>query len=178
MHGYAQLASDFLIPFTTIADDSRFIIAPEGLSRFYSKGFGGKPAASWMTSELREVEIQDYIVYLDTLYDTLRLGEGFYKIVLLGFSQGVSTATRWLHYTSHRVDELIIYAGEVAAELRNPVSPKLTNTTITYVTGDNDRLISAEKLAEVRVFMKSLNAREIVFSGGHEVKPEVLSLLI
>lgn len=174
LHGYAQLASDFLLPFTILDKESRYIVAPEGLNKFYAKGFGGKPAATWMTSEMRESEIKDYVLYLNTLYENLKLGEGNKKVVLLGFSQGVATATRWLHQTPYRVDELIIYAGEIAAELRNPVSHKLKSLPITYVTGDKDPLIDATRLAEVRALMKSLNAREIVFSGGHEVKEAVL----
>jgi predicted esterase len=175
LHGYAQLASDFLLPFTILNTETRFIIAPEGLNKFYAKGFGGKPAATWMTSEMRESEIEDYIMYLDTLYEKLQLRDSNCKIVLLGFSQGVATATRWLHHTTCRVDEFIIYAGEIAAELRNPISPKLAGLPITYITGDKDRLITVDKLAEVKLLMKSLNAREIVFSGGHEVIPDVLA---
>lgn len=178
LHGYAQLASDFLIPFAALNDGSRYIIAPEGLNKFYAKGFGGKPAATWMTSEMREQEIGDYISYLDVLYQTLRLETGSHKIILLGFSQGVATATRWLHHTSNRIDELVIYAGEVAAELRNPLAPKLLSVPITYIAGTNDRLISPEKLADVRQFMQQLKAREILFDGGHEVKVEVLKRLV
>lgn len=178
LHGYAQLASDFIVPFSVLNNKSRYIVAPEGLNKFYAKGFGGKPAATWMTSEMRESEIEDYLLYLNTLYETLKLGEGDKKIVLLGFSQGVATATRWLHHTHHRVDELVIYAGEIAAELRNPISPKLTTLPITYITGDHDKLIDPIKLEEVKLFMKSLHAREIIFPGGHEVRPEVLAQLI
>jgi predicted esterase len=178
LHGYAQLASDFIAPFSILNDGSRYIIAPEGLNKFYAKGFGGKPAATWMTSEMRESEIEDYLLYLNTLYETLKLGEGAHKIVLLGFSQGVATASRWLHHTNYRIDAFIIYAGEIAAELKDPVSAKLTSLPITYVTGDADRLIDPIKRTEVNLFMKSLHAREMVFSGGHEIKPEVLKLLV
>ncbi len=174
LHGYAQLAADFIKPFEAIATSEKFIIAPEGLNRFYAKGFGGKPAASWMTSESREEEIKDYINYLNTLCETLGLQTHKAKIVLLGFSQGVATATRWLHNTSVPISKLIIYAGEVASELQNPVSPALLNRPIIYVTGSNDKLISPEKLASVKSFMKILNATIIEFEGGHEVKAEVL----
>lgn len=178
LHGYAQLASDFIQPFSTINDGSRFIVAPEGLNKFYAKGFGGKPAASWMTSEMREYEIRDYIHYLDTLYRELPVHVDSCDIILLGFSQGVATATRWFHHTTNRVDRLVLFAGEVAAELREPLSPKLTTVPITYVTGDNDRLISPEKLTEVKLFMRSLNAQIIEFSGGHELHPDALKKLI
>ena len=178
LHGYAQLAADFLQPFSAITTNQRYIVAPEGLNKFYAKGFGGKPAASWMTSEMREQEIRDYVCYLDELYLALAIPSSVQKVVLLGFSQGVATATRWLHHTTHRVDELVLYAGEMAAELRHPVSSKLTSLPITYITGNNDRLISADKLQEVRMLMQSIHAREIIFSGGHEVLPDVLVNLV
>jgi predicted esterase len=178
LHGYAQMASDFIKPFEAIASAERFIVAPEGLNRFYAKGFGGKPAATWMTSESREEEIGDYINYLNTLCEALNIRNDNAKIVLLGFSQGVATATRWLHQTNLVIDKLIIYSGEVASELQNPVSSKLLNTPITYTTGTNDKLISAEKFDAVKLFMKSLNATMIEFDGGHEVKEEVLLRLV
>jgi predicted esterase len=178
LHGYAQLASDFIKPFDAIASAGRFIVAPEGLNRFYAKGFGGKPAATWMTSESREEEIGDYINYLNTLCEALNIRNHHAKIVLLGFSQGVATATRWLHQTNIVIDRLVIYSGEVAAELQDPVSPKLLDSSIVYITGTNDKLISAEKLDVVKLFMKSLNATMIEFEGGHEVKEDVLLRLV
>ena len=73
LHGYAQLASDFIQDFEGLDNGTRFIVAPEGLNKFYARGFGGKPAASWMTSEDRENEIIDYINYLNTKRQALKL---------------------------------------------------------------------------------------------------------
>jgi predicted esterase len=178
LHGYAQLAADFLAPFDCINAPHRFIVAPEGLNKFYARGFGGKPAATWMTSEDRRNEIADYLQYLDTLYESLGFRATSGKFFLLGFSQGVVTATRWLQHTSFRVDELIIYAGEIASELQDPLSPKLSSLPITYITGTKDKLISPEKQATVFSMMEKLNAKVIRFDGGHEVKEEVLKLLV
>jgi predicted esterase len=177
LHGYAQLASDFIKPFESIASESRFIIAPEGLNKFYAKGFGGKPAATWMTSEMREEEIADYVNYLNVLCKTLEVKNHSAKFVLLGFSQGVATASRWMHQTTAPIDRFIIYSGEIALELQTPVSPALLNTPLVYVTGTNDRLISAEKLVSVKTLMAQLNATLIEFDGGHEIFPDVLQTL-
>jgi predicted esterase len=178
LHGYAQLASDFIKPFSAIAAPGRFIVAPEGLNRFYARGLGGKPAATWMTSESREEEIHDYINYLNNLCSKLELEKHNAKIRLLGFSQGVATASRWLTQTTLPIAEFIIYSGEIAAELQQPVSEKLVSTGLTYITGTKDKLISAEKLDSVKQFMASLNAKLIEFDGGHELVEEVLMLLI
>jgi predicted esterase len=178
LHGYAQLASDFIKPFETIASEARFIIAPEGLNKFYAKGFGGKPAATWMTSEMREEEISDYINYLNVLCESVGVQNHPAKIVLLGFSQGVATASRWMHQTTIPISRFIIYSGEIALELQSPISPALLNTPLVYVTGTNDRLISAEKLASVKEFMAHLNATLIEFDGGHEIKEDIIATLI
>ncbi len=178
LHGYAQLAADFIKTFEAIATPERFIVAPEALSRFYAKGFGGKPAATWMTSESREEEIKDYVNYLNALCETQGYQNHGAKIVLLGFSQGVATATRWLHQTSVPISKLIICSGEVASELQNPVSPKLLNTPVVYITGTKDKLISSEKLITVKAFMKTLNATMVEFDGAHEVNADVLLSLV
>ena len=57
--------------FKILNTDKNTIIAPEGLSRFYKNGFYGEVVSSWMTKEDRLNEINDYILYLDTLIEEL-----------------------------------------------------------------------------------------------------------
>lgn len=179
IHGYAQLARTFLSHFTFLEQDSRFVVAPEGLNRFYARGFGSNPGnrlaqpavvATWMTSEDRESEIADYTAYLEQLMQTLVPKNYAGKIILLGFSQGVATATRWLHSTNLKVHHLIIYAGEIALELRDPLSEKLLTVPATYITGTRDPLLKPEQKSTVMELMQQLHARVIEFEGGHEIK--------
>lgn len=177
LHGYAQLAQMFIEDFKVVEASHRLIIAPEGLNHFYAKGFGGKPAASWMTSEMREHEIKDYIAYLNGVCNTF-VPPGA-KLVLLGFSQGVATASRWLNQSIVPVDSFVVYSGELAAELVSPtIAHKIINTPLVYVTGNKDPLISPEKHDAVKTLMSGLGAHSIVFDGGHEVKQEVLVQLL
>lgn len=173
LHGYAHQVEEFIDQFDNLNDGSRFIVAPEGLNRFYSRGLGGKPVATWMTSKDRENEITDYINYLDALYESLQIPEQT-NIILLGFSQGVATASRFLHHSHRRFNHFVLYAGEIAFELVNPISPRIANIPLTYVTGNQDPLITPEKHAEVLQLMEQLHAQTIRFEGGHVVLPEVL----
>ena len=66
-HGYGQLAEHFIKKFDVIAADDLFVIAPEGLSRFYWGGLTGDVVASWMTKGGRLDEIKDYCNFLDQL---------------------------------------------------------------------------------------------------------------
>lgn len=173
LHGYAQLAEPFLKQFESLANEYRFFVAPEGLNRFYAKGFGGQPAATWMTSEDREAEIADYLNYLESLYKQLDIPSGC-KVKLLGFSQGVATASRFLHHTNQPIHEFLICSGEIAQELTNPILPKWLNTKTTYFTGNRDPFITPEKQVAVFELMKNLNAKVVLFDGAHEVKPNLL----
>lgn len=178
LHGYAQLAHDFLLAFKPIQNKHRVLIAPEGLNKFYAKGLGGKPAATWMTSEMRSAEIKDYIAYIDQVYEDARINRSNAKIVLLGFSQGVATASRWLYATAKRVDCFVMYAGEIGAELKDTdfFSQKAVN--LFYITGNADKLISPDRLDEVKQWMQQMGAKEITFNGGHEVHEDALNQLI
>ena len=75
-HGHGQLAGRFLSRFLPLESQQRLFIAPEALSRYYLSPPKAGPhppgtpvGASWMTSEDRESEIDDYVSYLDLLHD-------------------------------------------------------------------------------------------------------------
>jgi predicted esterase len=172
LHGYAQLGSDFIKQFEMLVNDERFIIAPEGLNKFYTRGFGGNPAASWMTSEDRLHEIADYMEYLQQLYESLQINAERVKVILLGFSQGVATASRWLAASKIMFNHFVVCSGEIAAEMQHPIHPALTKTPVTYITGNADKLISSEKLQAYVQLMQSIKARMITFEGGHIIDPQ------
>src|SRR5438034_9250029 len=106
-HGYWQLASRFLEKLRVLDDGTRFIVAPEGLSRFYliESPTERRVGASWMTREDRLHEIDDYVRYLDALYRTVASGQA--TVTVLGFSQGTATACRWTALGTSRIDRLI-----------------------------------------------------------------------
>jgi hypothetical protein len=72
LHGYGQLAVNFIGYLATLDNGSRLIVAPEALSRFYLDQGKGPPGASWMTKEDREHEIADYVRSLDQLSGAIR----------------------------------------------------------------------------------------------------------
>ena len=99
-HGYGQLAARFLEKLRVLDDGRRYLVAPEGLSRFY---LSESPAerrvgASWMTREDRLAEIDDYVPYLDAVSaDVFRsLDRARVTVHALGYSQGAATASRWV----------------------------------------------------------------------------------
>ncbi|MBS1625158.1 MAG: dienelactone hydrolase family protein [Bacteroidetes bacterium] len=173
IHGWAQLAEAFISGFTALDDGTRYIVAPEALNRFYLRA--GKPevGATWMTREDREAEMRDYINYLDMLYDELKLSSYPAKIVVLGFSQGVATLSRWVYRNERRIDALIFYAGEIANELQNEESVAAFQQQEKYfICGTEDPFINELNLPKVTSLLKDFTV--VMFEGGHEMKADTL----
>src|SRR5207249_11468139 len=110
-HGYGQLAGRFIRYFAALDDGTRLIVAPEALARFYLGEVTGPSAnrkigASWMTREDRLTEIDDYVRYLDALFQEVlrRLEPRAPRVTALGFSQGAATVSRWATLGKSRVD--------------------------------------------------------------------------
>lgn len=182
LHGHAQLSAYFIRHFAALDDGTRLIVAPEGLNRFYLeqthwKGAGqARVGATWMTREDREHEIVDYVSYLDALHDSVfaRLARAAMRVTVLGFSQGVSTACRWLCRGHARADTLVLWAGPVPPELDAAAIGRVRAALICH--GARDEFYTTEtfagdvqRLRDARVSVVPLE-----FAGGHEWSEDVV----
>jgi len=178
LHGYGQLAARFLRTFAPLDDGARCIVAPEGLSRFYAEsGRNDKIGASWMTREDRLAEIDDYVRYLDALYDEVMRGAVGGPVTVLGFSQGTATAARWLAQGNVRVGRLILWGGEVPPDLDLAAArQRWEKTDVTLVVGSEDQYITPKVLSrdEQRLREHGVSFRVERFNGGHEIVRDVL----
>jgi len=179
LHGYGQLASDFINDFESLADESTLIVAPEAFNKFYLRNFTGKIGAAWMTKEDRENEIIDYVNYLDSVYADVLSGipRKRIKISVLGFSQGTATACRWLTRGDARADRLILWGGGIAPDIDLLKCGDLLNSlNLTIVIGKNDKVVSEEQLKiELRKLEENLiNFSFERFDGGHELNVDQL----
>jgi len=183
LHGYGQLAEEFIGYFKTLNNESTLVVAPEALNRFYLKGFGGKIGATWMTKEDRENEIKDYVNYLDSVYDdVIKLGLlSKARITVLGFSQGTAAACRWILKDNSKIDRLILWGGGIPQDVDLLSVKKFFNSIdLTIVLGDKDEFISEEQLMKEikRLNEIKLNHKIYRFNGKHEIKAGVLRQLI
>lgn len=181
-HGYGQLAGRFLTHFEPIADASRLIVAPEGLSRFYlDSGMHERVGATWMTREDRLAEIEDYVRYLDALHAALfrQVDRGAVQLVVLGFSQGVATAARWVARGS-RVERLVAWGGVLPPELDfAALTAVFARTRLTIVYGTADDYITPKIVAQEEGKLRAANIPFDVrtFEGGHDVPAAALRAL-
>jgi predicted esterase len=183
LHGYGQLAADFVQPFSAIVDPDRCVVAPEGLSRFYVDGLEShkKVGASWMTREDRDHEIADYLAYLDEVVRSLRSSSTSPSLRVLGFSQGAATASRWALLGEPTVDRLVLWGGAPAHDLDLAShADALRAMDLTLVVGTNDPYVTDERQAEVREWLDRHNIPVSVhtFEGGHRIDTNALQQFV
>ncbi len=188
-HGYGQLAARFARQFGVLDDGSRLIVAPEALSRFYLDPIpqrrndpSPRIGATWMTREDRDAEIADYVTYLERVATEVRqhLTGAAPRLVVLGFSQGVATVTRWLAASEMRADQLVLWAGGIPPELDLAAwASRLHGAAITLVAGDTDEMATP---AAVTSEAERLSSAGVAFTlqrydGGHAIDDAALQEL-
>jgi len=178
VHGYAQLARDFISVFKPLANSRTVIVAPEGLSRFYAKGFYGNVAACWMTREDRANEIKDYVNYIDKLQKQLTGQYPGIKINLLGFSQGVATISRYVAIAKPRFNQLWLCAGELPADIDwDAFKQIMGDKEINFMVGDNDPFVTEKGIKQIedKLSVHDLAYQTYQFKGVHEVSVDLLA---
>lgn len=178
-HGLGQLAERFIQRFEGLEQPTHFVVAPEGLSRYYVDAAAKRVGASWMTREDRLAEIEDQRTYLNTLYDHLRKQlPPDCQFIGLGFSQGVATLCRWLAQDHLDFDHTIIWAGTPPEDTPFWQAPSFQKR-LWVVYGEQDPIVTPEKVNEKAEWLKSkgVEVNKVRFEGRHELSSSKLELL-
>ncbi|TAE21671.1 MAG: phospholipase [Candidatus Kapaibacterium sp.] len=187
VHGYGQLAEYFIRHFRPLDDGSRVIVAPEALSRFYVKEWT-RVGASWITKEERESEIAEYVQYLSdvkaAIWEELQQKGGnpaTVRLVGCGFSQGVTTLTRWLIHEKISAERLVCWGGDIPRECNLPAHfDALNRMKPLFVIGKEDEFITPTVLETMLTHYRSLGLdfEFIPFDGGHVMDAELLHRIV
>lgn len=151
MHGSHMVCEQMISKFKDFDPEEHFIVAPEGLSRFYHRGFSGEVVATWMTSRDRLHEIEDFSNYLTALYHAFPFPKNQnVKTILLGFSQGGTSAFRWLHARNISLDCVIAYACWIPEDIDLRASASdLNKIKLIYTYGDQDEFINESRIEQL-----------------------------
>lgn len=188
LHGYGQLAQYFIKKFKLLAHKDICVIAPEGLSRFYLEdiptrvaGGTNRVGATWMTKENREMDIENYINYLQAIYDIELKNIDHTNVTLLGFSQGAATVTRWAISNKPQFQRFILWAGIFPPDMDFETGKNiLGNKELVTVYGTGDPFITPARKEEMSMLCERLEVtpKQILFEGGHDINDEALQQLI
>ncbi len=131
-----------------------------------------------MTREDRLVEIDDYVAYLDRLAEEiLPEGPAGPDVTVLGFSQGVHTAARWLVYGAVRPRRLVVWGDYLPPDLdMDRAARALEGVELVMVRGSDDPALRDDLEAEERRRLgdAGIDAVEVAYSGGHDIHAATL----
>lgn len=175
-HGIAYLSRYFIKYFKVLDPHKNFIIAPQAPAKYYQTKAFKYVGASWLTRENKEIEVENVLNYLDAIYEKEGLKNR--KVILLGYSQGVSIVMRWLQKREIKCEQLIIHSGSIPDEFSCDDFKDKIKGKIHLVYGNADQYINNEKLKTQLGMARTLFPHHLKiheFEGKHEVSLNTLT---
>lgn len=126
------------------------------------------------------MDIENYVAYLNAVYDR-ELGNSEIPVTILGFSQGVATATRWVMDNKIKFKRLILWAGILPPDMDFQTGKEiLAGKDVLLVYGKQDPFLNDERFAEMKMLSEKLQIEPhvIEFDGGHQLDEQILVGLI
>ncbi|WP_317616556.1 alpha/beta hydrolase [Pseudozobellia thermophila] len=181
-HGMGHLSRYFIKHFDQLPPEENYIIAPQAPSKYYLNDQFRHVGASWLTKEETARETENVIAYIESIMLRENLPEHL-NVIVLGFSQGVSIATRWVAQKRVKCQQLVLYAGGIPKELKPDDFDffEETKTKVTLLVGENDEYIDAHRLkteVERAGELFGNEVKKVIFEGRHELKKELINSLI
>lgn len=177
-HGLGFLSRYFIKYFETLDPEENYIIAPQASAKQYLHGKFTHVGASWLTKENTQMEILNVFNNLNAIVEAERIPSNI-NLIVLGFSQGVSVASRWVAQYGIACDQLVLYAGKVPREFQSEDFKHVNRVRV--LIGDKDEYITDEILSNEKAFLEELFQDKVdfnVFEGTHEIQPQLLVNLI
>ncbi|MEC3964739.1 esterase [Flagellimonas halotolerans] len=181
-HGIGYLSRYFVKYFNVLNTEENYIIVPQAPSKYYLKNEYKYVGASWLTRENTSMEVKNVLNYIDAVLEAENIPEDV-NLILFGFSQGVSIASRWLASKKANCKLVVLYAGGIPNELTTEDFEFMdySSTEIKIIYGNQDEFLTPDRLKGERIKIDKLfqsNAETTIFEGGHEIKPSIIKDLI
>jgi len=178
-HGMGYLSRYFINYFKGLDPRTNYIIAPQAPSKYYQqpKMYVG---ANWLTKNNTSMGMENVVHYFDAIFETEILPASSHLIVL-GYSQGVSVAMRYLAKRKIQFKQLIIHSGGIPKELNAMDFTYLsTKASVQLIYGTKDEYLNEERIREeseraTAIFGERLNI--IPFEGPHELHVPLIERL-
>ena len=120
------------------------------------------------------------MVHADKIYQS-EIDKSVHNLIILGYSQGVSIAARWVASRKIKCNHLILHSGGIPTELKPEDFSFLTpQTQVTYLYGDKDQYITEARKTEETIKGTNLFGENLdihVFDGAHEVNTDFIMKL-
>ena len=171
----------FLKYFDDLDSEENYVIAPQAQSKYYIGSQYKHVGASWLTKENTVKEIENVMRYFDAVLEAEKIPENL-NFIVLGYSQGVSVAARYVARRKLFCNKLVFLSGRIPHELTSTDFQFLTSATkVLFIYGDQDEYLNDELITKEKKHLYNLfgdSASVTTFRGKHEVEKEVINSLI
>lgn len=176
-HGMGYLSRYFLRYFKQLQPEENYIIAPQAPSKFYIQP-KMHVGANWLTRDNTAAGMENITNYFDAVLKAEKIPQ-IMNFIVLGYSQGVSVAMRYLAKRQLQCNQLVLHSGGIPKELIAKDFDYLSERTkVKLIYGTKD-----EYLDEARIKEESARAIElfgdrleiIPFEGKHIVNVALIN---
>lgn len=160
-HGLGYLATFFKRYFTVLNKETCAVIVLQAPSKFYLDTNFKNVGACWLTRVDTAQEMHNNVRYIDAVLKQEAI-YGDARLVFMGYSQGVSIATRFLAHYNHTVKALIMHSGSIPVEFNEQTSThfkKLCRRFI-HIVGLQDEYLNEEVVATEKKKLEMLFGTE------------------
>lgn len=179
-HGLGYLSRYFIRYFNNLDSKTNYIIAPQAPSKYYQDSKFKHVGSCWLTRESTQLETDNVLTYIQSIWEAERQSDTNCRLFILGYSQGVSIATRWVSKYKIDCQHLILHSGGIPKELKKSDFNHLKeDCKILYLYGNKDPYITEARKTEEQIKGDKLfNHLEVkVFDGKHEVYSPIFPIL-
>ncbi|WP_142785811.1 alpha/beta hydrolase [Changchengzhania lutea] len=178
-HGLGYLSRYFLKYFTDLDADENYIIAPQAASKYYMGRNFKHVGACWLTKENTLADTKNIINYIDEILKTEQL-PNHVKTIMLGYSQGVSIAARYVARRKRSCWKLVFLSGGLPKELTAENFHFFEGEAI-FAYGNNDDYLNKERIEIEKKHALELfgdRLEMLSFEGKHEVKKHIINSIV
>lgn len=169
LHGIGYLGRFFLRHFKQLNSKENYIICPQAPSKYYKDEAYKRIGASWLTKENTVMETENVLNYIDSIIEAEFIDFKKVHFIVLGYSQGVSIATRWLAIRKQVCNQLIMISGVFPKELNGNNFQHIPNLKTIHTVGLNDEIFDPINVKKQEKRLESyFPAFKIInHKGGH-----------
>ena len=175
-HGIGYLSRFFITYFSKLNPYENYIICPQAPSKYYKDSDYRRVGASWLTKENTFIDTENVLNYADAILQNEQIPENL-NLIVLGYSQGVSIASRWIAKRKLECQKLILISGVFPKELNANDFNHLPNLKVSHTVGSNDPIFEKKnvKKQEDRLLTIFPQIKYLNHDGGHFLDSSLLN---
>ncbi|MBI2421191.1 MAG: hypothetical protein HYV27_00075 [Candidatus Hydrogenedentes bacterium] len=180
LHGWGQNSRRFIRDFLPLRSQPLYVICPQGPHQFYLDPGSRRVGFNWLTVYDRQRAIEDVNALIGTILEQVVADHGLQEapVYVMGFSQGVSMASRYAVRHREHIAGLISVCADLAPDVE-ALLPTVRPFPVLLCRGEDDPVFTSEKVdaAVAGYGGAGYPVEHFEYPGGHEMTADLVTKL-